>query len=90
MLDAGPMELLVPGLFHDYCVRRGAVYETATSTPGYYKIRPIRGPDHALDIMDDVMVHCGIGDVDRFKVRLALQATERFYWQKKDLSWTGT
>lgn len=88
LLGVGPVQMLVPGLIHDYCVRLNAVVE-APDGAGWWRTQPLRGPDQAINIMDDVMEWCDIGPTDRLKVRAALDATDRFYWQKKEMSWTG-
>jgi hypothetical protein len=82
LLDATPINLVVPGLFHDYLVRRGA--EVHWNNPA--NARPLT-VELAAEIMDDIMIDCKIDEEDRERILMALKWSAFFYWQKKPMEW---
>lgn len=81
LLDSRPAHLLVPGLFHNYLVRKDAhIYWE----PG--KERPLN-PELAAEIMDDIMQWIGIPEGDREKIMTALKFAAFFYWHQLPVEW---
>lgn len=82
ILDADWIDLLIPGLGHDYCYRSDAqVIDIPTAS-----LRPIER-DEADEVIRDMADHLGVSDADQSKIFFSVRVAGWASFRKKPVDW---